>query len=274
MKNIIFLLVMAIFSCRTEVKPDEQPADVARPTNAWSTYEGRVPLNETTDLYLELSMHDQNANKEGSFILKEYLEGDHVSTPAGSYAGKYSTLYGNVPGKILLQFHNSAHPEGFKRTYPYVSRGSITGTSVKVIREEFFRNTDLVVMITGTNKLVVLDQHLQPVSLERELNLYKRTSRLFTIEGYFRHLGDTAEFVEMNTRERWPVSKLGDYYHAIRQYHQLTTNKFQVTYLKAVAFSIERAKIQQNGSDALVIKKVLQMSSSPGLNDEYERLVP
>jgi hypothetical protein len=262
MKKITFFLVIGLFSCLNEERPDESPSALTGESKRWSTYEGRIPLNEKTNLYIELSMFNGETMDEGSFILDEYLEADHVYTPVSSFTGKYSTLYGEVPGKMIVQFHNSAHAEGLKRTFLSTTRATITGQAVRIIREEVFRDSDLAVMTEGTNKLLVLNQRFQPVSLEHQFNLFKRTSRLFTIEGYFRHKGDTAEFFEMNTRETWPVSKLGDYYHASRQYYQLTTDKFQVTYMKALAFSIEHPEAKGEFRDALVLKRVLQMSSS------------
>jgi hypothetical protein len=99
MKKIIFLLVIGLFSCQKEEKADELHSALTGESKRWKTYEGRIPLNEKTNLYMELSMLDDDAIDEGSFILKEYLEADHVYTPVSSFTGKYSTLYGQVPGK-------------------------------------------------------------------------------------------------------------------------------------------------------------------------------
>ena len=141
-----------------------------------------------------------------------------------------------------------------------------------MIREEVFRDSDLTVKLKGKNTLVVLDESLQPVTIDPVFNLHRRTSKLFTVEGYFRHNGDTADFLEMNTKESWAVSKLGDYRHAIRQYHQLTSEKFEVTYLKGVAYTIRQTNRQGNAVDALVLKNILQMTSAPELTSEYHEL--
>jgi hypothetical protein len=171
---------------------------------------------------------------------------------------------------MIIQFINSAQPEGVTRTYltPGYS-GNITNSHLKMIREESFRKTDLVVKLESKNTLAVLDQDLIPVSPDPAHHLTKRTSRLFTVEGYFRHNGDTADFFEMNTREHWAVSKLGDYHQAIRQYHKLVKEKFEITYIKATGYSIRHINRDGREIEALVFKRVLQMTSSPTLTDEY-----
>jgi hypothetical protein len=202
------------------------------------------------------------------------LETDFAYTPIGSFNGKYSTLYGEGPEEIFIQFHNSARPEGLKRTFlsPRLN-GNQTDTPVKMIREELFRHTDLAVRIEGNHRLIVLDKNSKPVNGDPDFNLIKRTSKLFTLEGYFRYTGYAADFYEINTRERWVVSKQGEYHYAIRQYHQLTKDKFEVTYIKAIGFSIQHTSEEGIPMDALVIKRVLQMTSSPTLTEEYNKVL-
>lgn len=272
MKNIIFILVIGIFACEKKKKPEDDQAGFTAETNTWIVYEGSIPLDHKTRLHLELALLARGPTGEGSFTLKEFLQVDYTYTPASSFKGKYSTLYGETPAQMIVQLHNSAHPDGFKRIYLTAVPGTASGSSVAVIREEPFRQTDLAVRIDGSNKLLVLDNNLKPVTLDPEFNLRKRASKLFTLEGYFIYKGDTAEFFEMNTRERWPVAKLGEYYHATRQYHLLTSDKFEVTYMKAVGFSIANPDTGNTITEALVLKKLLQMTSSPTLTEEYKTL--
>jgi hypothetical protein len=265
MKKMICFLFIGIFSCQKEHNPDERYTPQTAEKNPWVTYEGRVPLSENTNLFIEVSMLASGQQGEGTFVIKEFLETDHVYVPSSSFEGKYSTFYTNNPEEPTVQFHNSALPQPLTRSY-------LTGHGrMKVIREEPFRASDLAVRMQG-NKLVVLDRNQKPVSLDPIYNLTKRSSKLFTVEGYFIHKGDTAEFMEMNTRERWAVSKLGEYYHAARLHHKLAKEKFEVTYLKAVGFSIEHVGKEGETVDALVLKKILQMTSSPSLTDEYKLL--
>lgn len=274
MKKLICFLLIGLFSCQKEDNAAEHPASDKLESIRWTTYEGRVPLNEKTNLYMEVSLLPADRPGEGSFTLHEWLEVDFLHTPLSSFEGKYSTLYGETPAEAVIQFHNSAQATGLKRTYLTRQMGNLSASSMRVIREELFRDTDLAVKIQGDNKLIVLDGNSVPVTLDAQFNLTKRTSKLFTLEGYFRHNGDTAEFYEMNTHERWAVSKLGAYYHAIRQYHLLTKAKFEVTYLKATGFSVRQTNKARQEIDALVLKRVLQMTASPNLTEEYNRLNP
>lgn len=274
MKKLMYFILTGIFSCQTEQKPDEISNPYQAEEKIWTVYEGRVPLDEKRNLYIELSMLPTDQTGEGHYQLKEYTEAD-TYTGVGSFKGKYSTLYGETPEELVIQFHNSAQEKGVTRAYSVRgSAGDFKNSQIKMIREELFRTTDLVVKVQDGNKLVVLDQRMKPLTLEPDLNLTKRTSKLFTVEGYFRHNGDTADFAEMNTKEIWAVSKQGDYRKAIRQYHQLTTEKFEVTYMKAIGYSIRHTDKAGREIDALVLKKVLQMTGSPVRLEENSEPVP
>lgn len=270
MKKTFYFILIGLFSCQTEKKPDEVSLEDPSEYTEWMVYEGRIPLNENSHLYIEVSMLPGEPNGEGSYRLEEFIETENTYTPASSFNGKYSTLYGDFPAEMVLHFINSAQPEGVTRTYVTPGfQGNISHSQLKMIREESFRKTDLVLQVESKNKLVVLDQHLEPVSVDPVYKLTRRTSRLFTVEGYFRHNGDTVDFFEMNTRERWAVSKLGDYHQAIRQYHKLVKEKFEVTYIKATGYSIRHINREGSEIEALVFKRVLQMTSSPSLTEEY-----
>ncbi len=199
-----------MLSCQNEKKADDRFPFPAGEDNGWVVYEGRVPLNEKAFLYQEVSMFPINLTGEGFYELAEYIEENDGYTPVSSFRGKYATFYGREPEERLVEFYNSIHPEGFRRTYPGHStlKDNRTATHLQMVGEEIFRKTDLTLKIQGKNKLIILDQRLEAVTLEPEYNLAKRTSRLFTIEGYFRHTGDTADFFEMNTKERWRCPRL------------------------------------------------------------------
>ena len=77
----------------------------------------------------------------------------------------------------------------------------------------------------------------------------------------------------MNTKEAWSVTKLGDYHKAITQYHQLVREKSEVTYIKATAFSVRHTNKEGREIEALVLKRVLQMTASPNLTAEYNLLI-
>lgn len=264
MKQCMCLLLAVMFSCENGKRAPEESAIAAEENNTRISYEGRVPLDDSSSLYLELTMFPAVEPGEGRYDLKEFVEKGNTFRQSSSFEGRYSTLYGDSPEDRVVQFRNSAGNEGYKRTYIAPGfMGNITDSRLKMIRTEPFRTTDLAVRISPEKKLIILDDHLRPVSLESEFNLVRCTSKLFTLEGYFRHNGDSADFYEMNTREAWAVTKYGDYRKAIRQYHQLTSDKFEVTYLKAVGFSTSHTNKEGREIDALVIKKVLQMTAAP-----------
>ncbi|HET9487075.1 MAG TPA: hypothetical protein VFO54_06560 [Chryseosolibacter sp.] len=275
MKKLKYFILIGIFSCQREKIPDGIPLPEQANDVALIVYEGRVPLNDKASLYLEVSMSQSDQAGEGSFQIDEFIEEDFNHTPVASFKGNYSTLYGEDRQEIVVQFRNSAHEDGLKRTYLANGfKGDFTTSRIKMIREEAFRQTDLTVRIHGKNKLVVLDDNLIPVTSDDHFNLTRRNSRLFTLEGYFRHNGDTADFLEMNTKEAWSVTKLGDYQKAITQYHQLVKEKSEVTYIKATGFSVRHTNKEGREIEALVLKRVLQMTASPNLTAEYNLLVP
>jgi hypothetical protein len=274
MKKTFFLILIGLFSCRMEKTPDERLWVHTDDSDDWVTYEGRLPLDEERDLHIELSLLEGTRFGEGSYQLKEFVDEKNIFTEASSFHGNYATLYGEEPGELIIQLLNSAQPEGLKRTYLTPGfKGGVTNSRLRMIREEVFRKTDLTLKISGRDKLVVLDEALDPVSSDPNQLLSRRTSKLFTVEGYFTHKGDTADFLEMNTRVRWAVSKHGEYDQAIRQYHTLTTDKFEVTYIKAVGYSIRHTNREGREIDALVFKRIIQMTSSSTLTEEYHQMV-
>lgn len=267
MKNIISTLLIATFSCQKGKQVAETFPLQESDSKRWSVYEGRIPLNDNTHLYLEVSILPSDVLGEGSFHLTESLQEEQGSRIVSELKGSYSIIYGEGPEELIVQLHNSAHPQGFKRTY--LSRGGGKSNSeMKALKEESFRHTDLTLKIRGNNKLLVLDQKLKPITNEIEYNLTKRTSKVFTVEGYFRHNGDTADFFEINTREKWPISKLGEYARACNEYHRLVEKKHEVTYMKATAYSINQLNENGDEMEVLVFKKILQMTSTLELNPQ------
>ena len=273
MKILIYFVLLGIFSCQSE-SPRERIASLEQQDEkAWVVYEGRIPLDGKSNLCVEVAMLASEQLGEGSYELKEFLEEDGLRSLASAFKGKYYTLYGETPYEQVVQFRNSSREAGLKRTYLTPGfRGDFTNSQIRMIREEMFRQTDLTVKVQGKNTLFVLDENLRPITTDHEFSLHKRTSKLFTVEGYFRHNGDTADFLEMNTKEKWAVSKLGDYRQAIRQYHLLAKNKFEVTYLKGIAYSIRQTNKEGKTVDALVLKKILQMTAAPSLTEDYNQL--
>jgi hypothetical protein len=255
MKKSLFL-VLTILSCSPK-RESIQHYPESTSDASWSFYEGKIPLDDTRFLQIELSLVPLANPAEGQYQLTEYLDDGSSLQGISNMSGSYSSF--EAEGRIIIRLHNSALGNSVKRTY-YArnEKGDLR------FREENLRAVDLSLLRIDDERFSVLATTEQPVSENPNDHLYKRTSSYFTIEGYFRHTGDSADFFEMNTEHRWAITKLGAYTAAIRQYHELVEKKFQPVYLKGVGFSIHRPDEKGNKVEALVIKKLVQMSSISG----------
>jgi hypothetical protein len=254
LRFLLLLLTFISFSCENARKSDEEFPLKASPD--WITYEGRIPLTDNDNLYMELAMN-AGAPGEGVYVLNEYLESEEGDQIAGTFKGAY-TSFPSEGGGIDIHFQNSSYEKGFKRSY--------RSPDGKRIREEDYRVRDLVLTKQGDHKLIALDNSNEPITLEDDYNLSKRTSIVFTVEGQFAHVGDSSVFYEMNTGQSWSVSKQGKYDLAIRQYHQLANAKNEGVYLKGTGFSIQQERRNGVLKDFLVFKKILSMTSAPSAN--------
>jgi hypothetical protein len=250
MHRFYFSVIIVCVGCNDLKKSDEEFP--VKSTTDWITYEGRIPINENDYLYLELSMLPGNPG-EGLYRLQESLRTPAGTDNVGSFKGSY-TSFAKPGGQIEIHFQNSSYPTGIRRTSK-----SADG---KRIREEEYRVRDLVLLKEGDHKMIALDNANEPISLDEDDNLCKRTSTIFTVEGTFAHVGDSAAFYEVNTERVWPVSKQGEYALAIRQYYELADLKNEGVYLKGTGFSIERLSSNGGKKETLVLKKIISMSKT------------
>ena len=251
------VLILIFSSCETKNKSSE-PFPTSSTDKPWTVYEGKIPLDEKRNLYQEVSLLS-GAPGEGYYRLIETIEEDNIQTPLSELQGSYTTYYDSIPEERIIQLHNSAITTDVIRTS--------TSKHSRMIREENLRKRDLRLKSGLGDVLFVLNKDLEPITEEPEFNLSKRTSKLFTVEGYFIHKGFSGDFFEMNTRERWIVSKQGAYHQANRYYHELAEKKFEGLYLKAVGYSINQIDKDGKEVEALVFKKIIQMTSSPVTGD-------
>lgn len=247
-----YCVLLLIASACNDLKRSEEEFP-AQMTSDWITYEGRVPVTDEHNLYMEISMLPGNAG-EGYYRFDEFLETPTEVNKIGSFKGIYSN-FSTPSGEIEVHFQNSSYPEGIRYRYP-----SLDG---KRIREQEYRIRDLVLRLDGGQKLIALDNGNQPISMDERHNLSKRTSNLFTIEGKFAHVGDSSIFYEMNTKQVWPLSRQGAYELATRQYYQLSDVKNEGIYLKGIGFSVREVDERGYRKEALVIKSIIAMTSSP-----------
>ena len=249
---LLFFVFVSCNSKREELRFFPEPESVS----SQSFYEGRIPLDEKRVLVIELSLLPYANSAEGQYQLVEAIQDGSSSYPLPEHSGTYSSFQEGE--RIVVHLHNSALGDGVKRTfYAKNEKGDLR------FREENLRAVDLTLLRLDDETFSVLSTTSEPVSRNANDHLYRHTSLNFTIEGYFRHTGDSADFFEMNTERRWAVTKLGVYSAAIRQYHELVQEKFQPVYLKGVGFSINRPNESGKKVEALVIKRLVQMSSVP-----------
>ncbi|MBT1702184.1 hypothetical protein [Chryseosolibacter indicus] len=253
--KLLLLLTLVINACNnTKEAAIDYSNEVYERSIVNAVYEGRIPVGEDRFLYLELALFPGSVDGEGTYSLEEVLEDKALrDQPLHLSKGMYTISYGYGEKKedYIIQLHNSSHSAGLKRVYSASNK----------IYEETFRKTDLVLLSEGNKRLLVLDKESNPITREREYNLTQRASKLFTVEGYFTYKSDTADFYEVNTRENMAITRLGAYYEACRQYHELTEKKAEPIYLKAVGFMIKTVDAKGKETEALVLKRIIQTSS-------------
>jgi hypothetical protein len=247
-------IVLLLFFCCCAKKDITEPI-VQSIQPQWNFYEGKIPLDDTHNLIIELALLTGDNPLEGSYRLIEKIESENLLEDVSDLEGSFSMFNDN--GRVVIQLLNSSLSIPVKRTfYKKDEKGK------SVFREENLRARDLSLLYLDDDMMSVLATFSEPVSADPNHYIYRKTSDPFTIEGYFRHTGDSADFYEMNTERRWPISKSGAYLSAIKQYHLLAEEKFEPVYLKGVGFSINRPDKTGKKVQALVIKRLLQMSSA------------
>ena len=99
MKKTFYFILIGLFSCQTERKPDEVLLEDDREYSEWNVYEGRIPLNENTHLYIELSVLPGDPDGEGSYRLKEFVETQNAYAPASRLMENIPLYMVTFPGK-------------------------------------------------------------------------------------------------------------------------------------------------------------------------------
>src|SRR5688500_2363954 len=106
MKKTFYFILIGLFSCQTEKKPDELSLEDTSGYSEWMVYEGRIPLNENSHLCIEVSILPGLPTGEGSYRLEEFVETENTYVRASYFNGKYSTFYGNLPAEMIIQLIN------------------------------------------------------------------------------------------------------------------------------------------------------------------------
>jgi hypothetical protein len=250
-KTLHILLAVAALSCS-----ESQPATDPYPNylikdEDWIVYEGTLPTTQGPDVHVELSLFPGAPGLESRYRILEYPNDESQRVYAGwiGNRGKYMLL--SSPEGLIIHIPDRSFVTGIKKKgdFPIPEIGK----------------QDLYLKIDGEHKLIFLDENLK--ELAGNYHLIRRTSPLFTVEGYFSVYSDTTDFYERNTTKEWAVAELAAYSEAVKNYDLLSREKFEGVYLKALAYTVSHA--DQNGEeiDVLVFKKILQMDSTARVID-------
>jgi hypothetical protein len=254
MKKLLAVVLVSCVACAGQSGSDTVQAN----DRTALTYEGRIELNQDESLYMIVSLYPSREPGEGEYILNETLEAVDGVRQLSSLHGKYSKS-ATEDGRLITHLHQSALMEKVKRSFINPVDGKYY--------EENFRSTDVnVIQTDDLSFLRVVNLNSKKMSAEAQPELTRRTSKPFTVEGYFTHMGDSSRFEEINTEQQWPVSKLGVYMQALRHYHQLAEKKYERIYLKGVGYSVVHFNKKGEEGEALVFQKIIQMTSSPTVN--------
>ena len=128
-----------------------------------------------------------------------------------------------------------------------------------------FVQEDLYLKISGDHELVLVDDNFR--QLAQKYTLIRRTSPLFTVEGYITFYGDTADFFERNTRKTWAIARLGEYDIALKKYNSVSKERFEGVYVKALSYTVRRVDRSGKEIDALVFKRLLERDSLQSYNE-------
>ena len=222
MKTLFTILMVGVtLSCsRLEPASEEFPHYQVK-DEEWIVYEGRLPTTNDTDVHVELSLFPGAPGLDSRYRMMEF--------PDTASSTRYRGLVGSRGRYIVL-----SSPEA---RIIHITDRSVFKAFVQ--RENFplpeFGKQDVYLKIDGEHRLMFVNEDFRETSVKYVLT--RRTSPLFTVEGYFSVYNDTTDFFEKNTQKQWSVAQLGAYDEAVRKYTYLSKEKFEGVYLKALAYT-------------------------------------
>ena len=219
----IFLCLAGLLSCSRTRVSDESFPDYLSVDEDWITYEGTLPCQDRVDAHVELSLRPGPFGMKSHYSLRETISGkyDGEKFVMGTRSeGTYSVLE-SPAGRIMEITHK------IMNNALIIGRPFMDG---KLVQD------DLRLRISGDHELVLLDDNFQQVS--EKYTLTRRTSPLFTVEGYFTVYDDTTDFFERNTQKTWSVAQLGEYDLALKKYNYVSKEKFEGVYLRALSYTV------------------------------------
>ena len=250
---VVFICMAVLLSCSRTRVSDESFPDYLSVDEDWITYEGTLPCENGVDAHIELSVKPGAPGMKSHYSMHE--------TTSGKYAGSNFVMGRTSQGTYSVLESADARIMAItdKNTY----NGLIKG---RPVIEGNLVQDDLYLKISGDHELRLLDDNLQHVS--EKYTLIRRTSPLFTVEGYFTAYDDTTDFFERNTLKTWSVAQLGEYDLALKKYNYVSKEKFEGVYLKALSYTVRGVDKSGNEMDALVFKRLLEEDSLRSANEQ------
>lgn len=247
MKTLLILLAGAVFSCSRPQPISEPYPHYLIEEEDWIVYEGTLPASYGPDVHVELSLFPGAPGLGSRYNMMEYPD---VSRWSEVFAGMIRSS-----GRYLVL----SSPEG--RIIHISDRTFIRSISMRGdLRMPEFGKENLYLKSDGEEKLVFVDENIKEKN--RDYVLTRRSSPLFTVEGYFSVYNDTTDFYERNTGKAWAVARLGRYGEAVKKYDYLAKEKFEGVYVKALAYTVRHLTPEGKEIHALVFKKILHMDST------------
>lgn len=248
MKALLILLAAVIFSCSRPQPVSQSYPNYLIKEEDWIVYEGTLPSSYGPEVHVELSLFPGPPGLDSRYMMVEYP--DTIRQPTKEFegwvgsSGRYMVLSSSQDQIIHISDRTFVRAISMKGDFP---------------RPEFGKE-NLYLKSEGEDELVLVDENLK----EKNHNyvLTRRSSPLFTVEGYFSLYDGTTDFYEKNTRKVWSVAQLAEYDKAVKKYKYLAKQKFEGVYLKALSYTVR--DLTQDGKEInlLVFKKILHMDST------------
>jgi hypothetical protein len=246
MKTLVIVLAAAVFSCSRPQPVSEPYPNYLIEEENWIVYEGTLPASYGTDVHVELSLFPGSPGLDSRYQMSEY--------PDTVWPKEYERWIKSAGRYIMLY-----SPKG--PIIHITDRNFITAISMRgELQIPEYGKENLYLKSEGEHELVFVDENLKEKN--REYVLIRRSSPLFTIEGYFSVYNDTTDFYERNTQKEWSVAHLGAYDEAVKKHNYLAKEKFEGVYLKALAYTVRHLARDGKEIHALVFKKILHMDST------------
>ncbi|MCW5911568.1 MAG: hypothetical protein KIT62_10860 [Cyclobacteriaceae bacterium] len=240
MKYIFLFLFLA--ACSAYQKTEEPFLIVTTGNEEWVHYEGQW-LSGDGKVYLELSLKTGVPGSDAEYMLYESFSTERLSAGT-STRSTYSTFHNRASGNAFGLVLYNLTPSGIKSFFRYRK-------SEDLPEEMFF-------ITRGQDELIPCNNEFEPLTTDSRYTLHRR-SDLITVEGYVTFDSGSVDFFERNTRKRYKVADLAEFYSLQTGYKKWAKVEYEGVYVKALAYTIADSTATDN--KALVIKRLILLGS-------------